>query len=99
MVVILEFAGGDKEELANKSLGIGSLGDRKLSDQYDRQCVGDRQDHLGEEEHDHYDDGSSTEYPRLEEHMMENKKTWELAKESGSMPCNEEDDIMTILQE
>ncbi|QHO08257.1 uncharacterized protein DS421_14g470950 [Arachis hypogaea] len=34
----------------------------------------------------------------LEEQMLENKKTWELAIESGAMLCNEEDDIMAILQ-
>ncbi|KAL4328797.1 hypothetical protein AHAS_Ahas13G0236000 [Arachis hypogaea] len=91
--------GGDKEESANKGLGLGSLGDRKLSDQYGGQGLGDGQDHLGKEEHDHYDDGRNSEHPGLEEQMMENKMTWELAKESGAMLYNEEDDIMVILQE
>ncbi|XP_020967355.1 uncharacterized protein LOC107614805 [Arachis ipaensis] len=34
----------------------------------------------------------------LEEHMLENKLTWELARESGAVLYNEEDDIMAILQ-
>ncbi|XP_020963608.1 pentatricopeptide repeat-containing protein At5g16420, mitochondrial-like [Arachis ipaensis] len=34
----------------------------------------------------------------LEDQMLENKLTWELAKESGAVLYNEEDDIMAIFQ-
>ncbi|KAL4329863.1 hypothetical protein AHAS_Ahas13G0342600 [Arachis hypogaea] len=34
-----------------------------------------------------------------EEQMLENRKTWELAIESGAVQYNNEDDIMAILQE
>ncbi|XP_072074960.1 uncharacterized protein [Arachis hypogaea] len=34
----------------------------------------------------------------IEDQILENKLTWELARESGDVLCNDEDDIMAILQ-
>nr|XP_025647281.1 uncharacterized protein LOC112742257 [Arachis hypogaea] len=44
-------------------------------------------------------DASDDESLRLNEQLLENKRTWELAKESGAVLYNEEDDIIAILQQ
>ncbi|XP_072072058.1 uncharacterized protein [Arachis hypogaea] len=41
---------------------------------------------------------NDTQRLKLDEQMLENRRTWELAKESGVMLVNEEDDIMAIFQ-
>ncbi|KAL4365185.1 hypothetical protein AHAS_Ahas07G0080800 [Arachis hypogaea] len=45
------------------------------------------------------DEASDNEGLTLEEQLLENKRTWDLAKESGAMLYDEEDDIMAILQQ
>ncbi|KAL4344234.1 hypothetical protein AHAS_Ahas11G0158000 [Arachis hypogaea] len=45
------------------------------------------------------DDASNDESLRLNEQLLENKRTWELAKESRAELYNEEDDIIAILQQ
>ncbi|XP_015948914.1 uncharacterized protein LOC107473841 [Arachis duranensis] len=42
--------------------------------------------------------GRDTQGLKLDEQMLKNRKTWELAKESGVVLVNEEEDIMAILQ-
>ncbi|KAL4395101.1 hypothetical protein AHAS_Ahas02G0218300 [Arachis hypogaea] len=92
-------SGGANEELVNKGLEISLIGDKNLLVQNDRERYGDREDHLREKRHANDDKVSSNECLRLDKQLMENKRTWELAKESGAMLYKEEDDIIAILQE
>ncbi|KAL4371454.1 hypothetical protein AHAS_Ahas06G0167400 [Arachis hypogaea] len=49
-----------------------------------------------EQPHGEQEDGGS-DSQCLEDQILENKLTWELARESGAVLCNEKDDIMAIL--
>ncbi|KAL4275267.1 hypothetical protein AHAS_Ahas20G0090100 [Arachis hypogaea] len=91
--------GGGNANLAKASVGINSVRDRNLSVQNVEEEYFDRDNHKGEQGHANDDEDNSNEYVTLDEQLLENRKTWELAKESGAMLLNEEDDIMTILQE
>ncbi|KAL4345568.1 hypothetical protein AHAS_Ahas11G0291400 [Arachis hypogaea] len=59
----------------------------------------DRDNDKGEQGNDNDGKDTSSDGGNLDEERLENQKTWELAKESGAMLINEEDDIMAILQE
>ncbi|XP_072076260.1 uncharacterized protein [Arachis hypogaea] len=50
-------------------------------------------------EHGKDDEASDNEDMTLEEQLSKNKRTWEVATESGAVLYNEEDDIMAILQQ
>ncbi|KAL4287821.1 hypothetical protein AHAS_Ahas19G0224500 [Arachis hypogaea] len=56
------------------------------------------EDDSGHEETKIESEDSGRQRSMLKEQLLENGRTWELAKESGAMLYNEEDDIMTILQ-
>ncbi|KAL4287990.1 hypothetical protein AHAS_Ahas19G0241400 [Arachis hypogaea] len=47
---------------------------------------------------DEYEDIGDNQSSTLDEQMLENRRTWKIAVESGAMLYNEEDDIMAALQ-
>nr|XP_025703077.1 uncharacterized protein LOC112803834 [Arachis hypogaea] len=92
----------------------GLIGERgvSLNDGYKDQCVvqDDRrvavnqghddnlEDVIGHEDTEVEAEDSGSHSSILKEQLLENGRTWELAKELGAMLYNEEDDIMAILQ-
>ncbi|XP_052110610.1 uncharacterized protein LOC110275251 isoform X1 [Arachis duranensis] len=91
-------AGGGNADLVKAGLGLDSVSDRNMPVQNVEEGYSDRENHLREQGHTNDDEDSSNEYVTLDEQLLENRKTWELAKESGAILLNEEDDIIAILQ-
>ncbi|KAL4343902.1 hypothetical protein AHAS_Ahas11G0124800 [Arachis hypogaea] len=77
---------------------LNNTSNRNLPVQNHGESYGYREDLLRGEGQGNDDKVSDNECSKLEEQLMENKRTWELAKELGAMLYNEEDDIMAILQ-
>ncbi|KAL4390264.1 hypothetical protein AHAS_Ahas03G0127700 [Arachis hypogaea] len=87
------------EEVVNKILETSFFGDKNLTVQDDGEGYYDREDHMLEEVSDIDDEIMDNKCSRLDKQLMEIKSTSELAKESGALLYDEEDDFMAILQE
>ncbi|KAL4300359.1 hypothetical protein AHAS_Ahas17G0193000 [Arachis hypogaea] len=94
-----EAAAGGNANSGKPGFGIDSASDRNVPMQNVEEEYNVRGNHKGEQGEANEDADSSNECASLAEQMLENQKTWELAKESGAMLLNEEEDIMAILQE
>ncbi|XLS47230.1 hypothetical protein HN51_021588, partial [Arachis hypogaea] len=66
----------------SKGLGLHSIDDNKLMGQNEREGYGDTEDHLEEERQGNDVEDKGNECESLDDQILENQKTWELAKES-----------------
>ncbi|QHO52465.1 uncharacterized protein DS421_2g39580 [Arachis hypogaea] len=94
-----EHNGGQNEVLGKTGQDTKACMESKLpvpneANRYDED-VGELED----EAQANYAEASDNEDLTLEDQLIENKRTWELANESGAMLYDEEEDIMAILQQ
>ncbi|XP_072069496.1 uncharacterized protein [Arachis hypogaea] len=82
----------------NFGMGLIADGDRIIPVVNAENGYNDKEN-VGDAAHTNGDDTSDNGGLTLEEQHLENKRTWELARESGAELYNEEDDIMAILQQ
>ncbi|KAL4373557.1 hypothetical protein AHAS_Ahas05G0093700 [Arachis hypogaea] len=93
-----EHNGEHDEVLGKTGSGTKAFIDRKLPMPNEEDGYDEDQGELEDEAQANYAEASDNEGLTLEEQLLKNKRTWDLATESGAVLYDEEDDIMAMLQ-